>query len=87
MVFRPATGSLHQPLAELAEHAHATFWPRRAIQAFVAGAGGVVLAVVAYALNIPIVSGIGMLIGLFLAAMAVLAFLVEGREWLRRRGR
>ena len=74
---------LYHPLQEMAEYASATFWPRGAIQAAAAGTGGGVLAVVAWRVGIPIVSGVLIVIGLFLAVMAVWTFVHQARRALR----
>ena len=79
---------LHRPLEELAAHASATFWPAGAIQAALAGGFGGVIAVVAWSLGIPLLSGVVAVIGGFLFVMAVYSFLHEGRKALaaRRQG-
>ena len=79
-------GAVIEPLAAMAEYASATFWPRGAIQAAVAGLGGLAAAVVAFVLSIPIVSGIVIVVGGFMAVMAVYTFVHEGRAALRRSG-
>jgi hypothetical protein len=71
----------------MAEHASATFWARGAIQAFVAGAAGLGIAVLGWYLGIPVVSWIAILVGGFLFVMAVLTFVHEGRRTLARRSR
>ena len=83
VVFEPRGPSLHRPNQEMAEYAHATFWPRGAIQAGVAGGGGAILAIVAWFLGIPIVSGVAILIGGFMAVLSGLTFGSEIRR-LRR---
>jgi len=85
VVFDPIRGVVNQPLAEMAAYASATFWPRGAIRAFVAGAGGAILAIGAWLIGIPILSGIAIVIGLFLVAMAVFTFALEGRAAVLRR--
>ena len=70
----------------MAEHASATFWPNGAIQAGVAGLAGLAAAAVAFALSIPVVSGIVIVIGGFLAVMSIYTFVHEGRAAMRRRG-
>jgi hypothetical protein len=87
VLFEPRTPSLRFPLQDMAEHATATFWPSGAIQAAVAGGGGAILAVVAWFLGIPIVSGILIAVGLFLAVGAVYTFIHQGRRTWRRRPR
>ena len=74
-----------QPLEAMAEHASATFWPRGAVQAAVAGLAGAVVAAIAWLLSIPILSGIAIAVGGFMAAMAVLTFVAEARAARRRR--
>lgn len=86
VVYDPIRGVVHRPQREMAAYASATFWPRGAIRAFVAGAGGAILAAVAWVLGIPVLSGIAIVIGLFLFAVAVFTFIVEGRARLRGRG-
>lgn len=80
VVYDPQRQSVHQPLAEMAAYASATLWPRGAIQAAVAGAAGAAIAAVAWVLNIPIVSGIAIIVGAFLFVMAVYTFVHEGRK-------
>jgi hypothetical protein len=86
MLFEPRGRTLAAPLADMAEHASATFWPRGALQAFVAGSIGAVIVVISWILGIPIVSWIGILVGGFLVVGAIYTFVVEGRRLWRRRG-
>ena len=79
-------GAVIEPLAALGAYASATFWPGGAIQAGVAGLGGLAAAVVAFVLSIPIVSGVVIIVGGFMALMAVFTFVHEGRAAMRRRG-
>jgi hypothetical protein len=76
---------IHLPLAEMAAHASATFWPGGAIQAAVAGGIGGLIAFVGWALGIAVLSGLFMLIGGFMVAMAIYTFLHEGRKAIKRR--
>src|SRR5687768_1929877 len=62
ILFDPKGPKLHLPLQEMAEYATATFWPRGAIQAFVAGSVGVAIVVISWILGIPILSWIGILV-------------------------
>src|SRR5262245_35324178 len=55
IVFEPRGSRIHRPNQEMAELAHATFWPRGARRAGLAGGGGALLAVIAWLLGIPIV--------------------------------
>jgi hypothetical protein len=86
VVFNPDRPSIHLPLDEMAAYASATFWPRGAIQAAVAGGAGLAIAVGAWFVGIPVVSGIAIVVGAFMFAMAVYSFIHEGRVELRRRG-
>ena len=86
VVFDARHGRVLEPLDEMARHASETFWWRGATQAAVAGGGGALLAVVAYVLSIPLISGILILVGGFLFVMAVLTFVQEGRRALHREG-
>ena len=74
---------LQFPLKSLEEYAAATFWPRGAIRATLAGIGGAILAAVAWSIGIPIVSGVLMVIGVFLAVMSALTFVWEARTRAR----
>ena len=57
VVFDKRSRRIHLPLEAMAAHASATFWPAGAIQAAVAGGIGGVIAVVAWFLGIPLLSG------------------------------
>jgi hypothetical protein len=83
VVYDPQRGALSRPQAELAAYASATFWPRGAIRAFLAGVGGGLLAFAAWIVGVPILSGIAVVIGVFLLVMAVYTFIHEGRVRLR----
>jgi hypothetical protein len=82
VVFDARSGQVHFPLQVMADDADATFWPSGAIQAAVAGGAGLLIAVVAWFVGIPILSGIAIVIGLFLFVMAVFTFVHEGRKAL-----
>ena len=87
-VFSPNADSgpvLRFPFQALKEYASASFWPRGARRAATAGVGGAILASVAWFVGIPIVSGLLVVIGVFMAAMAVLTFVWEGRRAMARR--
>ncbi len=73
-------GVLHQPMAEMAALASATFWPNGAIRAAIAGGGGLVAAIGAFVVGIPIVSGVVIVIGLFLFVLSVVTFVAEARK-------
>lgn len=76
---------LQFPFQALEAYASATFWPHGARQTATAGVGGAILATVAWFIGIPIISGVLFVVGVFLAAMAVLTFVWEGRRALARR--
>jgi hypothetical protein len=86
VIFDARSRRLHLPLDELAAHASATFWPGGAVQAAVAGGVGGLVAVGAWLLGIPIVSGVVALVGGFMFVMAMYTFVHEGRRRLRGRG-
>jgi len=85
VLFEVRSRRVHFPLEEMAAHASATFWPAGAIQAAVAGGIGGVIAVVAWVLGIPLVSGLLVLIGGFMFAMAAYTFIHEGRKAVKSR--
>ena len=70
---------IHEPMAEMAAYARATFWPGGAIRAGGFGIGGLLFAIVAYIVGIPIVSGVAIAIGLFLFVLTMSTFVVELR--------
>jgi hypothetical protein len=78
-------GRVRHPLEEMAAYASATFWPAGAIQAAVAGAAGLAIAVIAWLVGIPVISWIVILVGGFLFVMAVFTFVHEGRKALSAR--
>jgi hypothetical protein len=85
VLFDTRSGHVQLPLEAMAAHASRTFWPAGAIQTAVAGAVGGVIAVVAWFLGIPLLSGLLMLAGGFMLAMAVYTFIHEGRKAARAR--
>ncbi len=80
VVFDARSRRIHLPLEEIAAHARATFWPAGAIQAGVAGGIGGVIAVAAWFLGIPLLSGVLVVVGGFMFVMAVYTFIHEGRK-------
>jgi hypothetical protein len=86
VLFDARSGLVHVPLKEMADDAHATFWPSGAVQAAVAGGFGLVLAIIGWILPIPIVGWIMIIVGGFMFVMAVFTFVHEGRAALRARG-
>ena len=63
----------------MAAHASATFWLAGAIQAAVAGSIGGLVAIVAWFVGIPVISGVLVVIGGFMVVMAAYTFIHEGR--------
>jgi hypothetical protein len=85
VVYDPRDRSAHLPLDDMAAYASATFWPAGAIQAGVAGAAGLGIAIVAWFLGIPVLSGVAIVVGLFLFVGAVYTFIHEGRKRMKAR--
>jgi hypothetical protein len=85
VLFDARDGRVRHPLEEMAAYASATFWPAGAIQATVAGAAGLAIAVIAWLVGIPVSSWIVILVGGFLFVMAVFTFVHEGRKALAAR--
>jgi hypothetical protein len=84
VVYEPARAAIHQPQREMAEYASATFWPRDAIRTVVAIVIGLAIAVVAWQLGVPLVSGGIALFALFMVAIFVVTLVSEGRKALAR---
>lgn len=80
VLFDARSRRVHLPLERMAAHASATFWPAGAIRAAAVGGLGVVIAVVAWFLGIPLLSGLLVVVGGFLVVMAVYTFIHEGRR-------
>ena len=80
VLFDARSRRVYLPLEEMAADASATFWPAGAIGAAVAGGIGGVIAVVAWFLGIPLLSGLLVVVGGFLVVMAVYTFIHEGRK-------
>lgn len=89
VVFDARSGRVHLPLEEMTAYADATFWPSGALRAVLAGGFGLLIAVAAWSVGIPILSGIVIVIGGFLFVTAVFtfvhAFVHEGRKRIRQR--
>jgi hypothetical protein len=83
VLFDTRNRRLHLPLEEMATHASATFWPGGAIQAGVAGGIGGVIAVVAWFLGIPLLSGLLVVAGGFMVVLAVYTLIHESRRGAR----
>ncbi len=85
VLFDTRSRQIHLPLDEMAAHASATFWPAGAIQAAVVGGIGGLIAVAAWFVGIPLLSGLLVLIGGFMFVMAVYTFVHEGRKAAKAR--
>jgi hypothetical protein len=85
VLFDTRSRRIHLPLDEMTAEASATFWPAGAIQAAVAGGIGSAIAVVAWFLGIPMLSGLLVLTGGFMFVMAVYTFIHEGRKAVKTR--
>jgi hypothetical protein len=86
VIFEPRGPRVWRPLEDVTAFASATFWPRGAIRAAAAGTGGAILAAVAWLIGIPILSGVLIVVGLFLAILSAWTLVHEGRVALARRG-
>jgi hypothetical protein len=86
VLFDARSGRVHFPMQEMSDYADATFWPSGAIQAALAGGFGLLIAVIAWIISIPILSWIVIIVGGFMFVMAVFTFVHEGRTALRARG-
>jgi hypothetical protein len=84
VVYDPQRGRVDLPMEAMAAVASATFWPRGAIRAVVATAVAIGVAVAAWSIGIPILSGLVALFALFMAAVFVLSIATEARKALRK---
>lgn len=82
VVFNPHRPSVHLPLEQMAALASATFWPNGAIRGAVAGVIGAAIAAGAWVIGIPILSGIAVIVGLFLVVLTLWTFVYELRKRL-----
>ena len=75
VVFDTERKTVKRPLEQMDAYASATFWPRGAIRAVTAGALGAIIAIAGWVLNIPVASGIAVIVGglFFLLAAWTLA--------------
>jgi len=85
VVYEPARGVIRQPQVEMAEYASSTFWPRGAIRTVVAIVIGVAVAVGAWAVGIPLLSGLVALFAAFMVAIFVVSLVAEGQKALKSR--
>jgi len=86
VLFDARTPHVHHPLEAMSAYASATFWPRGAIRSVVAGLLGAAIAYMAWSVGVPIISGIAIVIGLFLVLLTVVTLGHEIRERLRPPG-
>jgi hypothetical protein len=81
LVFLDANqGRIHRPLAEMSAYASSTFWPMGAIRAVIVAIVGLLAAIGAYVIGIPIVSGLVIIVGVFLAVLSVVTLVAEARK-------
>ena len=81
LVFLDANqGVVHQPMAEMSAYASATFWPYGAIRSIVVGGVALLLAIGAYLVGVPILSGLVMVVGVFMAVHSVVTLVAEARK-------
>jgi hypothetical protein len=73
-------GVIHRPMEEMSAYASATFWPMGAIRAVLVGLAGLAAAIVAYLVGIPIVSGLVIIVGIFLFVLSVATLVAEARK-------
>jgi len=85
VVFEPGRGVIHLPQVEMSEYASGTFWPRGAIRTLVAIAIGVAVAVGAWLLGIPLLSGAIALFAAFMVGIFIFTLVAEGRNAMRGR--
>jgi hypothetical protein len=86
VVFEPARGAIRLPQVEMGEYASSTFWPNGAIRTVVAIVIGVAVFAVAWAVGIPLLSGVIAFFALFMIGIFVFTLIAEGRKALKRRG-
>jgi hypothetical protein len=86
VVYDAVRGEIRHPSPEMAEAASLTFWPRDAIRTVLAIAIGLVVAVGAWQLGIPLISGAVALFAAFMIGIFVFTLVSEGRKAMRRRG-
>jgi hypothetical protein len=87
VVYEPARGVVHEPQRAMAEYASLTFWPRDAIRTVIAIVIGVGVAVLAWQIGMPLISGGVAVFALFMVAIFVVTLVSEARKALRRRSR
>ena len=86
VVYEATRGVIRQPQVEMAEHASSTFWPGGAIRTVVAIVIGVAVAVGAWLVGIPLLSGLVALFAAFMVAIFVVSLVAAGQKALKRRG-
>jgi hypothetical protein len=85
VVYEPARGIIRRPQAEVADYASSTFWPGGAIRTVIAIVIGVAVVVGAWAVGVPLVSGIVALFAAFMVAIFAFTLVVEGQKARKRR--
>ena len=81
LVFLDANqGVVHQPMAEMSAYASATFWPYGAVRSIVVGGVALVVAMAAYLIGVPILSGLVIVVGVFMAVLSVVTLVAEARK-------
>jgi len=85
VVYDPQRATVNLPMAEMSAYASATFWPRGAIRAGVAGLAGAAIAIIAWVVGIPILSGMAVVVGVLLFFLAVWTLVHEAQIRLRAR--
>jgi hypothetical protein len=86
VLYEPGRDAYHEPQRDVAMAASEAFWPRMAIRTVIAIVIGVVIAVVAWQIGIPLLSGAVALFALFMVWIFVLTLVAAAREALERRG-
>ena len=85
IVYEPGRGAIHEPNREMAEYASATFWPGGAIRTVVALVISVAVAVIAWQVGAPLLSGAITLFALFMVGIFGFTLVAESRKGLARR--
>lgn len=86
VVYDANRGAVHRPNREMSEAASLAFWRRDAIRTVVAIVIGLAVAVGAWQLGIPLLSGGVALFAAFMVGIFVFTLVSEGRKALERRG-
>lgn len=84
LVYDPRRQAVVAPLEAMLEHESATFWPRGAIRSVVVTGIAVAAGIAAWFANIPIVSGLVVIVAAFMLLLTIVVFVSEGRKRLGR---